>query len=204
MPHPTQNPDSAPTAPTETPTNQSSAGSPSTPWQSFVRTEHQLAGALLQHINATLRSLHALARDLRTGSAAAGLGELDLRRLQLLAENQVPTDWRVHWPAGPRQCNDFLRAVRWRATAAQQRHQSDRFAVEMRLGDVFNLAAYLAALKLTNAAELHASTGDLVLRSTLSSTGNRAANGPQTRPTVTGLMVNWCTLNDLNVKLKQL
>lgn len=154
-----------------------------------MRTEHQLAVALLQHIGAALRTLHALTRDRRT--TAAPLAEPDLRRLQQLADNQVPADWRAHWPAGPRQCSDFMRAVRWRATAAQQRaHATDRFAVDMRLCDVFNLSAYLAALKLTNAAELRASAGDLVLCSTLRASGSRTATGSTTRPTVSGLMVN--------------
>lgn len=157
-----------------------------------MHTEHQLARTLIAHIHNQLIALNTAVKQ-QTLSAQSAHNESDLlKHLHWIADNQVPVDWRALWPNGPRVCTEFMCAVRSRATAAQLRMQNvssgGRFDDEQRLGDVFNLAAYLAALKLTNAVELNVSPCDLVLCSTLRaitvSTGGEQM--PDTRPNIVG------------------
>lgn len=162
----------------------------------------------MQNIHETLITLHAAVKQLQqqqqsataspsnSNSSINTINSITVSQMQLIADNVVPSDWRRIWPTGPRVCVDFLRAVRQRATAAQQRFAlalsgtGTHFAETMRLSDCFNLAAYLAALKLTNAAELNASAGDLRLHSTLCRSTAQGDRGTLTRPSVQGLQID--------------
>lgn len=117
------------------------------PWNSFVLTELQLAGNLFQVIHKTLVFLHTAIKDVDAMQPA------DKNMMIMICENQTPPAWRQCW-SGPRMVTDFLRAVVSRGVEAEHRYQRNNnstFGDSINFSAVFNLEAYLAALKLTNA-----------------------------------------------------
>lgn len=125
-------------------------GTADNPWQSFVRSETHMAARIVHAIHSTLLALYVAVKEIDSMST------VDLATVHLITDNQVPLEWRQIWPTGPKVLTDFLRFVVSRGQCAvvrskNTRSDSAKFLDAMPLNDVFNLQAFLYALKLTNA-----------------------------------------------------
>lgn len=119
------------------------------PWQSFVVSEMLMAKKLFKTIHETLIVMHAATKDIST------LTKDDVSLMMVICENQVPIKWRQIW-FGPRSIVDYMKSVVNRGSEAEKRYEhstsdSSGFCTEIDLAKVYNVEAFLAALKLKNA-----------------------------------------------------
>lgn len=108
-----------------------------------------MAKKLFRTIHETLIVMHAATKDIST------LTKDDVALMMAICENQVPIKWRQIW-SGPRSIVDYMKAVVSRGFEAEKRYEQSNndasaFCTEIDLAKVYNVEAFLAALKLKNA-----------------------------------------------------
>lgn len=114
-----------------------------------------------------------------------------------LCENHVSLKWKKLW-SGPKLALDYIKAVTIRGFAAERRLNEfvgDRFCKEIDFATIFNVDAFLAALKLTNAREMSESTCDLELN--VKSDKEEKSNENQINVRIKPLMVSYSERNHL-------